>query len=106
VAIQVADADGTNRRVVTRRFAADSLTPIWSPDSRKIAFEVYDDGCHWLYVVSADRGPLRSLSKRQGCAYDQDMAWSPDGKRIVFTSLGRLVVIDADGGHRRLLTSW
>jgi Tol biopolymer transport system component len=105
VALHVVDADGSNRRALTRRFVATSITPVWSPNSRRIAFELYDDGCHSLYVVNAVGGGLKRLSKGRGCTGgDEDMAWSPDSKRIVFTNVQRLVVMDADGGNRRLLT--
>lgn len=105
VALYVADADGSNRRRIRVRHGGfDTLTPFWSPDGRRIAFERYDDGCHAIYVMRADGSFLKRLTKRR-CGGDQDLAWSPDSRRIAFTSFGGLVVMDADGRHRRPLTT-
>jgi Tol biopolymer transport system component len=104
VGMYLANADGSNRhRLRVRHGPFDALTPVWSPDGRMIAFERYDDGCHAIWVMRSDGADLRNLTKRH-CGYDQDPSWSPDSKRIAFTSVRRLVVMDADGGHRHVVS--
>jgi TolB protein len=59
-----------------------------------------------IYAADADGGHLTRLTDND--AYDAECAVSPDGRRIVFTSLRDgdldLYVMDADGGHVRRLT--
>jgi Tol biopolymer transport system component len=59
-----------------------------------------------IYAADADGGRLTRLTTNEG--YDAEAAVSPDGSRIVFTSLREgdldLYVMDADGGHVRRLT--
>ena len=59
-----------------------------------------------LYQVNPDGSNLTQLT--QSSAYDREPAWSPDGKRIAFTSnqdgSSEVFVMDADGANPRQLT--
>ena len=69
--------------------------PTWSPDGSQIVFispclargEFFDTTYNnsSLYIMNADGSGQKPLTSVPGSDYDPD--WSPDGKRIVFTSL-------------------
>jgi Tol biopolymer transport system component len=117
--LQVMAADGSGRRVITRRQAlADA--PAWSPDGRSIAFErlparlpATGSTSQQVFVVGSAGGSLRALTRddrfRGGAGQP---AWRPDGRRIAFwgrTSLAGKAppdvwVVRPDGsGARRLI---
>ncbi|HSF04938.1 MAG TPA: hypothetical protein VLG10_04035, partial [Methylomirabilota bacterium] len=75
------------------------------PDrSRGYVWPIYPS--YELVVADADGGNLRRLTDHPG--YDAEGAISPDGRRIVFTSLREgdldLYLMDADGGNLTRLT--
>jgi Tol biopolymer transport system component len=104
----VMSADGSGQRRLTRNTVRDSHA-VWSPDSRRIAFE-----SNWqIHVINADGSGQRRLT-RNG-ARNLAPAWSPDGQRIAFerrpsrcTSCARawteVRVMNADGSGQRRLT--
>lgn len=56
--------------------------PRWSPDGRTIAFTSNRTGKSELWLIPADGGEARQLTKLGGNV--GDFGWSPDGRRIVF----------------------
>ena len=103
------NADGSNLKQLTKK--GDNTNPAWSPDNQWIAFNSYRGPEHGagnflLYVMTADGGRLRKLTKNAlaGCT------WSPNGKQIAyatasFENKGRnILVIDIDGNNLRQLT--
>ena len=92
LAIHTMAADGSDVRIVTPlslRITKDS--PLWSPDSRRIAFLTYDEDL-WdderarvLYTVAADGSGLRKIAQTT-----TRPAWSLDGSRIAFARDGGL----------------
>ena len=105
----------TGARRLTNHSAID-VTPAWSPDGLSIAFSsTRDDPNAEIYVM-----PYTGEScTRTGCtgarrltsnpAIDASPAWSPDGRRIAFSSTrddrnGEIYVMNADGTAPTRLT--
>jgi Tol biopolymer transport system component len=100
-AIAVANADGSDRRIVVRSWddfmAQKLLPPGWSPRGSTIAFAAEGAGFP-LYVMKVDGGSPARLVAADGYG----PTWSPDGRRLAFYSTG-LWTVRADGsGLRRL----
>jgi len=98
--VWLARPDGTGLRRL-----AGGQSARWSPDSERLALSSRGGG---VVVMKADGSdPFRLTATR---ALDQPAAWSPDGKRILFTrwplgsSNSDVYVMDADGRHLRRLT--
>ena len=108
--IWVMDANGTNRKNLTRTRTGGSRSPSWSPDGSRIAF--MRDNPRGLYLMSADGKSQERLSTKGH--RDAVPAWSPDGRRIAYTD-ARLVgdhvaldifVVDLDGQHEMRLVEY
>jgi len=70
---------GTPRRLTDQ--TTGEFYPIWSPDGGALAFVTWDDhDGHIMRVPVAGGRPTRLT---RASAYYQQLAWSPDGKRIV-----------------------
>jgi Tol biopolymer transport system component len=110
--IYVVDADGSRLRRLAHAIAFTpkpggpssgfGANPAWSPDGRTIAFTSNRDGTDDIFVVNADGGGLRNLTRSRG--HDRTRVWkgreheriswfstdgpmwSPDGRQIVFRS--------------------
>ncbi|HEY0078907.1 MAG TPA: hypothetical protein VGB73_09705 [Pyrinomonadaceae bacterium] len=85
--IWVMNADGTNKRQVTRLGAA-SFAPYFAPDGRRIIFSSnLDDpkGRNFdLYLINSDGTGLERITFNE--TFDGFPMFSPDGKRLVFAS--------------------
>jgi Tol biopolymer transport system component len=98
----VMNPDGSGLHQVTRGNTTDG-DATWSPDGRRLVFERMTGLSHVdIYVVAADGSGLHRLTKTPG---SWTPAWSPDGRRIAYGSIGHLFVMDADGRHKRALTT-
>jgi TolB protein len=93
---------------------ANDFNPTWAPDGRRLAFVSDRDGDDEIYVMRADGSGVRQLTHNNlspdgGLAGDFAPAWSPDGRRIAFSSTRsggapEIWVMRADGSQLRRLT--
>jgi TolB protein len=106
--IYVMNADGTGRARLTNSDLLMELDPSWSPDGRKMAFtrgkaalfrQSEDAESFGTYVMSNDGTALTKLADDTGVS----IAWSPDGKKIVFSTGRNIYVMNADGTGRSSL---
>jgi len=114
--IHVMTPKGRHVRDLGGGFAGGQEHATWSPDGRRIAFSQHDGDGNWaLWVMNRDGGGKRQLTHPRpvvpsGTGGDHAGAWSPDGRRIVYSGgqgAGRdLYVIGAAGSGRYRLTDW
>jgi len=86
--------------------------PVWSPDGRRIAFDVSGEGeGDKVYAMAADGSELTLLSSGPIGSGPGRPLWSPDGTQVVFFSTpgspgafsAEVWVIKADGSEPRRL---
>src|SRR5262249_23605431 len=82
--------------------------PQISPDGKHVAFTIGDvnfDGnrvVNQIYVTSIDGVSLRQLTS--GDRSSSAPRWSPDGKKIAYTTGSQVWVMDNDGDHKEQVT--
>ncbi|HEV8615848.1 MAG TPA: Tol-Pal system beta propeller repeat protein TolB [Methylomirabilota bacterium] len=81
--IMIADYDGNGTAPVTRN-GSINLSPVWSPDSRSLAFTSYKGGYPDLYrTFPFERRPEQTLAAFIGI--NSSPAFSPDGRTLALT---------------------
>lgn len=93
-----------NDLVKTRRVGDPQL----SPDGRTVAFTIGDVDkamnrtLTHIYTVQIDGGNLKQITK--GDKSHSSPRWSPDGKKLAFTSGGQIWTMDPDGDDKKQIT--
>jgi Tol biopolymer transport system component len=111
----VVRVDDPQTRIVAAELPVGGF-PIWSPDSRQLAFiGLSPDGIGQLYVVNADGTGLSQLTDFQppnGVATggtEATPAWSPDGQQIAYTvhdcGTQQVYISAVDGSDTRNLSN-
>lgn len=76
-----------------------------SPDGKRVAARILDEKGSILKIISTTDGECRDLLRKDDPRID-DIAWTPDGKNVLFTLGNDLWRISADGGEPRKLQTW
>lgn len=82
--IYLVDAKGGTARRLTATPADIESAPIWSPDSKTLAFAGTHHGSADIYAINADGSNLRRLTSYS--VAERPEAFSPDGKEIYFSA--------------------
>ena len=106
-ALFVSGANGSGERALLPGNSLD-YDPAWSPKGGWIAFTSERNGSADLYRVHPDGSGLERLTDNP--AYDDQAAFSPDEKQIVFVSsraagFANLWLLDLAGGRQHALTT-
>jgi Tol biopolymer transport system component len=126
IVYRTAGPDGEGLRIMNLQdHSAKVLTklydnfPAWSPGGDTIAFVRKTNGNFEIFTIRPDGTDLRQLTNTPG--NEAHVAWSPDGKRMVFASTrmgfkdeaplsrgpqpyGEIFVMNSDGTHLEQLT--
>jgi Tol biopolymer transport system component len=82
----------------------DVRRPGWSPDGRYIAY--LSEGCvteDWnIYAVRGDGSSKVALTETPQTV-KEGPAWSPTGSDVAFSTLDKVVLVDADSGKTRTI---
>jgi Tol biopolymer transport system component len=87
--LYLARPDGSDAHEIAIELPGDAYHPDWSPDGKRIAFDVATDESNEIWVVDADGTNaaaivLRSNDCAISCGDVASPAWSPDGSKIAF----------------------
>lgn len=93
------DADGTGLRRLTRDRQYTVVPAAWSPDGRRIAYELESD----IWIMRSNGAAQTNLTQTP-YANVGEPSWSPDGTTVLFESSGSIHSIRVDGRLHRNLT--
>ena len=91
-------------------FSSLPALPAWSPDNSSLAFLKKNEAGISLYTVGADGSDLKEIHElaeeftRHSSNITNNLAWSPDGTKILLSGLRAVGVVGVDGSEFRLLT--
>jgi Tol biopolymer transport system component len=84
VGLFIAAADGSDEHLLLAGSKEIDYDPVWSPDGTSIVFTSDREGSADLFRVKPDGTGLERLTTNT--AYDDQAAFSPDGKQLVFVT--------------------
>ena len=87
--LYVADADGANEQLLVKS-PEPIISPVWSPDSKKVAYVSFETGIANVYIQDIFTGDRESIIKKRclTCTSNEQISspsWSPDGKYLSLT---------------------
>jgi TolB protein len=88
--LQIADADGERAQYLLRS-NEPIISPVWSPDGRRIAYVSFESKKPIVYVHHVSENKRQVVASFKGS--NSAPAWSPDGKTIA-------VVLSVEGGSQ------
>jgi TolB protein len=88
--LQIADADGERSQYLLRS-NEPIISPVWSPDGRRIAYVSFESKKPVVYVHHLSENKRQVVASFKGS--NSAPAWSPDGKTIA-------VVLSVEGGSQ------
>ena len=100
--IAIMNPDGSARTDLLIRENEPVGSPLWSPDGTRIAFTAFSqDGLRPAdaYVMDADGSEVRKLGGGPTLA----LAWTPDGRHLLVSREGSLLIVEPDGTHERVV---
>jgi len=103
---------GDGRRTIQITTPPDPAWLSWSPDSRSLAFAIWDeDGLNVYKALVTDDGEAENLTERYGTSSDYYApTWSPSGEFIAFHVSGRsgfhIAAINPDGSGLHVVADW
>jgi TolB protein len=68
--------------------------PNWSPDGKKVAFNVRDGGSFQVAILDLGSGSTRVV------AAGENPAWGADSRHLIFAEGGALYMLDAQTGRK------
>lgn len=81
-ALQVADSDGHNSRVILRS-VQPIMSPVWSPDGTRLAYVSFENRRSEIYIHHLGSGERKRMAAFDGI--NGAPAWSPDGRMLALT---------------------
>lgn len=92
--IFIMNADGSNLKQITFTVSSKYFdtgyprdgngNPVWSPDSKKIAYVSYENGSPDIFTINSDGTKNKRLTDTQ--LRDENPCWTKDGNYILFSS--------------------